>query len=85
MYLSFDDLELVIDKKNCKVVKQNSTNSISEASFTDGTINIVLQKEVFSHVKGLLESKHYFNAVEEAYKIVRQKLKSITGKERAHE
>ena len=85
MYLSFDDLELKVDKKNCKVVQQDTENSVSEASFTDGTISIVLQKEVFSHVKGLLESKHYFNAVEEAYKIVRQKLKSITGKEKAHE
>ncbi len=28
---------------------------------------------------------HYFNAVEESYKIVREKLKSITGKEKAHE
>lgn len=84
-YLSFDDLELKVDKKDCKIVPQDTANSISEASFTDGTISIVLKKEVFSHVKGLLESKHYFNAVEEAYKMVRQKLKSITGKEKAHE
>jgi uncharacterized protein (TIGR02391 family) len=33
----------------------------------------------------LLETGHYFNAVEESYKIVREKLKSITGKEKAHE
>jgi uncharacterized protein (TIGR02391 family) len=32
-----------------------------------------------------LETEHYFNAVEESYKIVREKLKSITGRERAHE
>jgi uncharacterized protein (TIGR02391 family) len=39
----------------------------------------------FSHVQNLLDSKHYFNAVEEAYKVVREKLQSITGKEKATE
>lgn len=55
----------------------------SQATFKDGNINIVLQKEIFDHVQKLLNDKHYFNAVEEAYKIVRQKLKEITGKEKA--
>lgn len=58
---------------------------ISEASFSDNTISISLHAEVFNHVKSLLESKHYFNAVEESYKIAREKLKSITGKEKASE
>jgi uncharacterized protein (TIGR02391 family) len=58
---------------------------ISEANFSDSTISIVLQKEVFDHVKSLLKSGHYFNAVEESYKIVREKLKLITGREKAHE
>lgn len=57
----------------------------SQATFNNGNINITLQKEVFDHVQKLLNSGHYFNAVEEAYKIVRQKLKVITGKEKAHE
>lgn len=57
----------------------------TEASFGDNTISIVLQKEVFFHIKELLDWWHYFNAVEEAYKIVRAKLKSITWKEKAHE
>ncbi|MFC1644945.1 TIGR02391 family protein [Patescibacteria group bacterium] len=56
-----------------------------EANIKNGSIYIVLQKEVFSHVKELLISGHYFNAIEESYKIVRKKLKDITGKERAHE
>lgn len=57
----------------------------SQATFKNGNINVILQKEVFDHVQKLLNSGHYFNAVEEAYKIVRQKLKEITGKEKAHE
>src|SRR3989344_4721991 len=57
----------------------------SQATFKNGNISITLQKEVFDHVQKLLNSGHYFNAVEEAYKIVREKLKDITGKEKAHE
>jgi len=55
----------------------------SKATFKSGNINITLQKDVFNHVQKLLNSGHYFNAVEEAYKIVRKKLKNITGKEKA--
>lgn len=57
----------------------------TEANFDDNTISIVLNKDVFSHIKELLKSWHYYNAVEESYKIVRAKLKSITWKEKAHE
>lgn len=65
--------------------KIDSKENKSKATFNNGYINITLQKDVFDHVQKLLNSGHYFNAVEEAYKIVRQKLKSITGKEKAHE
>lgn len=61
----------------------NAYSSTSQATFKDGSINIELQKEIFDHVQKLLSDGHYFNAVEEAYKIVRQKLKNITGKEKA--
>jgi uncharacterized protein (TIGR02391 family) len=55
----------------------------SKATFTNGNITIELQTEIFDHVQDLLNNGHYFNAVEEAYKIVRKKLKDITGKEKA--
>ncbi len=55
------------------------------ATFKNGNINIILQKDIFNHVQKLLNDGYYFNAVEEAYKIVRQKLKKITGKEKASE
>ena len=57
----------------------------SAATIDENKISIVLNKDVFSHVQSLLVSGHYFNAVEEAYKVVRVKLRSITGKEKAHE
>lgn len=55
----------------------------SQATFKDGNINIVLQKDIFDHVQKLLNDGHYFNAVEEAYKIVRKKLKDVSDKEKA--
>ena len=55
----------------------------AEATFKNGSITITLQKEIFDHVQKLLNDGHYFHAVEEAYKVVRQKLVSITGCERA--
>lgn len=63
--------------------KIDGKESKSEATFKNGNISITLQKEVFDHVQKLLNDGHYFNAVEEAYKVVRKKLKDITGKERA--
>ena len=63
--------------------KPEDKENKSKATFKNGNISITLQKEVFDHVQKLLNSGHYFNAVEEAYKIVRKKLKDITGKEKA--
>lgn len=57
----------------------------TEANYEANTISIILKKEVFSHIKELLKWWHYFNAVEESYKIVREKLKSITWQEKANE
>lgn len=55
----------------------------SQATFKNGNITITLQKEIFDHVQKLLNNGHYYTAVEEAYKIVRKKLKDISGKEKA--
>lgn len=62
-----------------KEIKENK----SQATFKNGNINITLQKEIFDHVQKLLNNGHYFNAVEEAYKVVRKRLKDVTGKEKA--
>jgi uncharacterized protein (TIGR02391 family) len=66
----------------------DTKNDISEPTKTvsnakEGNITIQLRKEVFSHVQSLLESGHFYNAVEEAYKIVRAKLKEVTGSDKA--
>jgi uncharacterized protein (TIGR02391 family) len=63
--------------------KKPARENKSKATFKNGNINITLQKDIFDHVQKLLNNGHYFNAVEEAYKVVRKKLKDITGKEKA--
>ena len=63
--------------------KVDKKENKSQATFKAGNINIVLQKDIFDHVQKLLNNGHYFNAVEEAYKVVRKKLKDISGRERA--
>lgn len=51
-------------------------------SMQGNCIHITIRPEIYNHV---LKPEDYFHAVEEAYKIVREKLKSITGKEKATE
>ncbi len=46
-------------------------------------IHLCLNSEIFNHVKRYLDTEDYFHAVEEAYKMVRNKLKEKTGKEKA--
>lgn len=50
---------------------------------TTQNINFTLRPEIFEHVKAYLENEDYFHALEESYKIVRKKLKNITGSEKA--
>lgn len=71
----------IAEKLLGKIVEERENKS--QATFKNGNINIVLQNEIFDHVQKLLNDGHYFNAVEEAYKVVRKKLKVISGRERA--
>jgi uncharacterized protein (TIGR02391 family) len=65
---------------------QSSTVAITtEATVTDNKIQIEIHEDIYNHIKQYLENRDYFHAVEESYKLVRAKLKEITGKEKAHE
>ena len=79
-FLLFDDLELKLVWKKIELISIVNSN-ISQANFSENVISIIINNDVFNHVKTLLESGHYFNAVEESYKIVRAKLKSIIWEE----
>lgn len=48
-------------------------------------ISLQINKEVYNHIKRYLDTEDYFHAVDEAYKLVREKLREITGNEKATE
>jgi len=87
-YKKFDIIkyEHIFNLKNENIIIKDFDRSVNvQASFKVDAITIKINEDILDHVKTLLETGHYFNAVEESYKIVRVKLKSITGKEKAHE
>jgi hypothetical protein len=46
-------------------------------------LRIDIHPDVYSHIQPYIESSDHFHAVEEAYKVVRAKLRDLTGEERA--
>jgi uncharacterized protein (TIGR02391 family) len=48
-------------------------------------ISLQINNVVYGHIKPYLDTQDYFHAVDEAYKLVREKLREITGKEKATE
>jgi uncharacterized protein (TIGR02391 family) len=70
-----------IGKRLLKEDIKMDTEFIEEKA--EGHISVLLQNEIYMHSKSLLTSGHYYNAVEEAFKLVRHKLKEITGHEKA--
>jgi uncharacterized protein (TIGR02391 family) len=55
----------------------------TDVSITSDVISVKIRPEIYDHIKSFLDSGHSFTAVEEAYKVVRDKLKNITGEEAA--
>lgn len=55
----------------------------TEASVTANQIQIEIHEDIYAHISQYLVSGNYFHAVEESYKLVREKLRDVTGKEKA--
>lgn len=55
----------------------------TEATVTKNKIQIEIHEDIYGHIGQYLATGDYFHAVEESYKLVRGKLREITGKERA--
>ena len=51
-------------------------------NITNETI-IEIHSDIFNHIKKYIENRDYYHAVEEAYKVVIEKLREITGEEQA--
>lgn len=62
------------------------TTQIDETSLAvidNDFISLQINKDVYAHIKQYLDTEDYFHAVDEAYKLVREKLREITGNEKA--
>lgn len=55
------------------------------ATVTSNHISIEIHEDIYDHVRPYLDAGDYFHAVDEAYKVVRDKLRELTGSERASE
>lgn len=58
---------------------------VRHRSAVENNFQLLIRPEIFNHIKQYLETGDHFHAVEEAYKLVRHKLREITGCERASE
>jgi uncharacterized protein (TIGR02391 family) len=57
----------------------------TEATVSKNKIEIEIHEDIYNHIGQYLATGDYFHAVEESYKLVRGKLREITGKEKATE
>ncbi len=55
----------------------------TEASVTANKIEIEIHEDIYGHIGQYLATGDYFHAVEESYKLVRERLREITGNEKA--
>lgn len=55
----------------------------TEATVTNNKIQIEIHEDIYNHIGQYLATGDHFHAVEESYKLVREKLRDITGEEKA--
>ncbi len=55
----------------------------TEATVNANKIEVEIHEDIYGHVGQYLATGDYFHAVEESYKLVREKLRDITGNEKA--
>lgn len=65
------------------VQKTVSGAATTEATVNNNLISIEIHDDIYDHIQRYLATDDYFHAVEESYKIVREKLREMTGREKA--
>ena len=63
--------------------KTTTTKLEVPVTSSDKELSIIIKPVIYNHVRKFLDVEDYFHALEESYKIVRKKLKDITGSEKA--
>lgn len=60
-----------------------SASFTTQATVSGSKIEIEIHDDIYRHIAPYLVSGDYFHAVEESYKVVREKLRELTSKEKA--
>lgn len=69
---------------NLSTPKTSGSGAITtEATVNKNLISIEIHDDIYSHIERYLATDDYFHAVEESYKVVRQKLRELTGSEKS--
>jgi len=55
----------------------------TEATVSLNKISTEIHEDIYNHISQYLDIGDYFHAVDESYKVVREKLRDLTGKEKA--
>ncbi len=55
----------------------------TEATVIKNLISIEIHEDIYAHIQRYLDTGDYFHAVDESYKVVREKLRELTGCEKA--
>lgn len=65
-------------------IESNELMKEEKINVNNEDITIIIRPEIYEHIKEFLKNNDYYHSVEESYKIVREKLKNLTGDEQAH-
>lgn len=85
MYVKFSvEIEKIANKLQMYPSQKVEVNNNMINKIEDDKVTINIRPEIYEHIKRYLATQDYYHAVEESYKIVRQKLKDLTGEEQAH-
>lgn len=79
------EIEKIANKLRTYPTIKNEDSKNMPNNIEDNDITINIRPEIYEHIKRYLATPDYYHAVEEAYKIVRQKLKDLTGEEKANQ
>ncbi len=75
-----------INGKGIDWIHDNSVSEsiqVSTADIDKDIISLKIRSELYVHIEEYLKNEDYFHAVEESYKYVRERLKELTGSEKA--
>ncbi len=79
------EIEKIANKLLLYPFQKQEINTIMTDKTYYEEIKITLRPEIYEHIKEFLNNDDYYHSFEEAYKIVRQKLRNLTGEEKANQ